>query len=273
MKNIPKVCYLYWNGESMSFLHALTVNSFHKYNPDWKIIIYLYDKDNNIDSKRVNPKFRGYTGRDYFYTIKLLDYVEIRKLRAQQSYVHSILICDIWRREILYENGGIYLDFDNIWLKPMSEFKNVDCIGNINDFESLVSFYNYTDGFHNVSNLISEKGSLYMKSLIDASGRVHPPYGDQSFGTSLLNKVYPNLKSITDKFPRVLAVKYETFFPYSTFNMQQLFIANDLSPLDNKNVMGIHWFNGNGISKDYIDEEKYDRNCSMTSILKQEGWL
>jgi hypothetical protein len=255
----------------MSYLHVVTVLSFHKYNPDWEIIVYNSNRVIN-DTAISNLKYKDYVGKDYFYMLKELPYVKIREIDIRKYRVHSILVSDIWRREILYDNGGVYSDFDCVWLKPMSEFVNIDCMGDASDFEAVVSFYNYTQGFHNVSNLIAEKGSSFMKSMIDAVRRVRPPFGDQSFGTKMVNKLYPTLESIVDLYPRVLAIKYETFYPYSTFNMAQLFTDNDLTPIDNKNVMCIHWFNGNALSKQYINNKHYD-DCSMTNILIQEDWL
>jgi hypothetical protein len=256
----------------MSYLNVVTVLSFHKYNPGWKIVVYNAHKVPIKKDKEIsNLKYQDYEGEDYFYMLEELPYVQVREFDINRYRVHSVLVSDIWRREILYENGGVYSDFDVIWLRPMSEFENIECIGNPKDFEAVVSFYNYTHGFHNVSNLIAEKGSLFIKSMMDAVKRVKRPFGDQSFGTKMVNKLYPTLESIIDLYPRVLAIKYETFYPYSTFNMQQLFIENDLTPIDNKNVMCIHWFNGNILSKQYINGNEY-KDCSMTTILKNEGY-
>jgi hypothetical protein len=272
MKNIPKICYLYWNTNPMALLYLFTIYSFHKYNPDWKIVLCILNKDDAIDRQRFNPPYRKYTGTDYFPVIKTLDYVEIRILDTFKYSMHSILVSDIWRREVLFETGGVYSDIDMLWLKPIEEIKNIDCIGNPNDFEALVSFYNYTSGFHNVSNLIAEKGSPFFKAIMEKVSSVKKPYGDQAFGTDLLNKLYPDLSSIIQDFPRILAVKYETFYPYSTFNLRQLFVEDDLTVIENKNVLGIHWFSGNEVSKEYINSGHFNK-CSMTSILKREGYL
>jgi len=41
MKTIPKICHLYWDRSPMALLQVFTVTSFHRYNPDWHIIVYL----------------------------------------------------------------------------------------------------------------------------------------------------------------------------------------------------------------------------------------
>ncbi len=274
MKNIPKTCYLYWNGKPMSLLHLLTVVSFHKHNPDWEIVVRMTKADDSIDNGIHNPQYKPFVAKDYLPELYNLDYVKIIEDKEQLGgKAHSILVSDIWRREVLFENGGVYSDFDVIWLKPMNEFVNIDCKGDPSDFESIASFYQLTHGFHNVSNLISEKGSPYLLSLIKEAKGMHPPYGDQSFGTDMLNRLYPDWHSICLKYPRMIALKYETFYPYSTFALEQLFVADNLSNIRSKDVMCVHWFNGNELAKEYINYERYNFNCSMTSILKEEGLL
>lgn len=277
MRTIPKICHLFWDRSPMALLQVFTVVSFHKYNPDWKIIVYLTKQ--HYTELGANTFVPDYTGKGYFHLIEKLDYVELKEIDLIEWGVpldaHSCQGSDLFRRNILYEKGGVYSDFDVIWLKPMSEFVNIDCIGNASDFESIVSFYEYTHGFHNVSNLIAEAGSGFLLSLIEEQRKVRPPYKHQAFGSDMLNRLYPNWQSVVSKFPRMLALKYETFYPYSTFEMDRLFVENDLTPLYSKNVMCIHWFNGNEYSKRHINAEfnGFEFDCSMTSILKQEGYI
>ena len=257
----------------MSFLHYLTVVSFHKYNPDWEIYVYVFNADKKIDDDITNPKYADFKGKDYWPDLINLGYVQLRSLEFDRPWIHSILISDIWRREILYEDGGVYSDFDMLWLRPMEDLANVDCLGDPDNFEGTVSFHELTHGFHNVSNIISERHSRFLKCLIDESRNISAPYGDQSFGTDLLNRMFPDWQFVVYGFPRMLALPYETFYPYSTFKMKKLFVDNDLSPLESKNVLGIHWFNGNPISKEFINNDAYDRDCSINTILKKEGYL
>lgn len=275
MKNIPKICYMYWGGSGpMAEIMVFTILSFHKYNPDWEIIIYRTKQKN--EELGVNTYVSVYEGKDYFYLIERLSYVQIRTIDVAEFGInndaHSILGSDIFRMNILYHKGGVYSDLDVIWLKPMNDFVNIECIGDPNDFESTVSLNDYTSGFHTASNIIAEKGSQFILSLIEEQKRVIPPYSHMAFSTSMMNIMYPDLYSIIEKYPRVLALKYITFYPYSTRNLGPLFLENDLSPIDSKDVMCIHWFNGNKTSVDYINEG-FGRHCSMTSILKKEGYI
>ena len=125
-----------------------------------------------------------------------------------------------------------------------------------------------------MSNIIAEKGSPFIGSMIEDQKKVKPPYRHLAFSTQLLNEKYPGLGMILTRFPRVLALKYETFYPYSIFNLQQLYQQDDLSPIiGNKNVMCIHWFNGHQLSKDYVNGNGFGTRCSMTTVLKKEGYI
>ena len=87
----------------------------------------------------------------------------------------------------------------------------------------------------------------------------------------MLNRLYPTLSSITNKFNNVVGVKYETFFPYSIFDMASLY-ERDEDHINN-NVMCVHWFNGHILSKKYVNFNGMDQKCSMTTLLEKEKCL
>lgn len=276
MNNIPKVCHFIWTSKSpLSLLQLFSVISFHRYNPNWQIILYLIKQ--TPAELGANTYVPDYTGPDYFDEIRKLNYIEIKEVDLVKSGIgtdkHGILASDIMRVRALHLTGGVYSDFDMLWLRPMSEFKNIACIGDPTDFEATACFYEFTKGHHNNSNIISEKGSPYILSIIQEQNNIRPPYNDyQAFNSSLLNRKYPNLNSIVNSFPRVLAIDYKTFYPYSTFEMERLFIYEDMKPIEDSKVMGVHWFNGNRLSKIYVNNGSF-WDCSMTTLLKTEHYI
>jgi hypothetical protein len=273
MKNIPKICHLIWTTSSpMSMLQAFTVITFRRHNPDWKIIIHLIkQKPSELGKNKYTPDYKG---KDYFGFVTAIDSIEIEEVDLKKQKLRTDItqmqMSDILRIKYLYEIGGLYSDFDMLWLKPMSEFKNISSIGDATDFEATVCYYNFVEGHHNNSNLLGEKGSPYLKSILDEQGRISNPNKHQAFNTDLLNRMYPTYGSLFSKYPRVIAIRYNTFYPYSIFNLNQLYKENDLTPIQDKGVMGIHWFNGHEISYDYYSNNGFQRDCSMTTILKQE---
>lgn len=271
MNNIPKIFFLFWDMSKISLLQTFTLTTFHRLNPEWRIIVYLFKQ--NCTQLGKNTFVPDYTGKDYWYLIEAMDsFVEFIEIDLEEYNLdlttHGILISDRLRVQKLYEHGGVYSDFDVLWLRPMTEFINIECIGKTSDFEATASFHSYTRGFHSVSNFVAKKESAYIKSILDAQARELPPYGHQSFGSVLYNRLYPDMAMLLMSFPKVLILKYETFFPWDVENLTPLYYEDDISRLNSKTVMAVHWFNGHKLSKEYINGDKYHETCSMTSLLK-----
>jgi hypothetical protein len=277
MNNIPKICHLYWDKTPMSFLQTLTIDSFHRYNPDWKIFVYIPKNTYNGNASYIP----NYIGKDFFYLVENKEYVEIKEIDINDYKVstdlHNILRSDIFRYKILYEIGGVWSDFDVIWLRPIDYLCCIKYVGNIdiNDMCGTVCMYKTTSGHHNISILIYSKGCEFLKSLIIETDNIQKlrkqRYAHQDFGTSMINRMYPTYDKILKSFSKIVALKYETFFPYSIYNMEALYESNNLCYI-NENVLCVHWFNGHELSKKYINKNKYE-NCSMTTILKNEKWI
>lgn len=275
MNYIPKILHLYWDRSPMSELQTFTITTFHRLNPDWIINVYI-PLQPYVGKTNYVP---GFTGKDYFYLIPNMPFVNIilfdlDSFGINQS-LHNILRSDIFRYKILYHNGGVWSDFDVIWLKPMSYMSNIASFGNvpISDMEACVCMFGTTEPHHNISIIISREKSEFIKSLIDETDILQSALPEvlehQLFGTNMLDRLYPTLHSITSRFNNVVGLKYETFYPYSIFDMEKLWLRNDLSPI-NDNVMAVHWFNGHKLSKDYINNNSPVLECSMDSILKRE---
>lgn len=276
MNNIPKIAHLCWFGsQPMPMINVFTVLSFHRLNPDWAIKVYVSEEDtSDFGSYEWVPPYQG---EDMFHLVKQFPFVEIIEIGLKDFtcpvHTHIIAATDVFRQEILYREGGIYSDFDVIWLKPMSYFSDLNCLGNKEDFQCTVSFYEYTHGHHNVSNIVAEKESKFLFDTLQATKEIKPPFTHQAFGTDMFNKLYPSWESITDKYDRMVALRYETFFPFGIFNLIDLYQKRDIMPAYQPNVMAVHWFGGHQYSHAYIDNDGFNRDCAMTSILKREGLI
>jgi len=269
MKNIPNICHLMWDKSPMAYLQVLTVISFHRLNPDWRIIIWIPKQD--VSDLGSNTYVPDYTGPDYFGMITSMDYVEIIEVDLNdygiRTDVHFILCSDQLRLRMLYSMGGVYTDFDVIWIRPMESLAGMDCIGNPEDFEASICYHEDTRGWSNIAILIAEKESLYILELIEAQKKIKPPYSHQIYGTDLIDSLYPTFEKVEAKYPRILGVRYKTFYPYDINNLRMLYKEDKLDMILNDNVLCLHWFNGHARSKKYINDEDYNRPCSITSVL------
>ena len=273
MKNIPKELHLYWNRAKMSRLQTFTVETFHKLNPDWAINVYMPKQKYTGDAKYIPD----YTGKDCFYLIREMEYVNIKVVDLDDYGIrhdlHDILRSDILRYHILYNVGGVWSDFDVIWLKPMAHINNINYVGStpMEDVNSIVSFRNDINGYHSIGIMVHCKHNDYILSLIKQTQLINSSYGHQLFGSVMINTMYPTFKSL-DEFKNIIGAKYETYYPYPIENLNPLYEENDLNYLNN-NVMCVHWYNGHKLSKQYVNSDGFNRNCSMTTILRNEGCI
>lgn len=278
MEKIPKILHMYWDKKPMSWLQSLTPISFNKYNPDWTINIYVP----RVPYSGKTSYIPAYKGKDYFNTIKEklpnANIIEVSlKNYGIDPNLHDILRSDILRYHLLYEQGGVWSDFDVLWLKPMSHFHNIEYHGDVEpkDITAVVSLINNTYGGHSIGILIHTKNDEYAKDLINLTTKVRPPYKHESFGSVMISSKYPTLESLSG-FKGLIGVKEETYYPYRIHppkvTFDKLYTGNDLSLITN-NTICLHWYNGKDLSKQYVNGDGTKRACTMTTILRNEGYL
>lgn len=277
MKKIPKILHTYWDNSPMSYLQALTIRSFHKYNTDWDINVYVPKQGYNGGSNYIP----SYMGKDYFYMVKESPYVNIIEVDLNSYNInidlHNILRSDILRYHLLYNHGGVWSDFDVIWLKPMDYFDSIEYYGDVHpdDITAVVSLMKETAGGHSIGVLIHAQYDEYAKELIDMTKQVQPPYGHEVFGSIMISAKYPTLQSL-ERFKTLVGVKHLTYYPYDihppTPTLDKLYIGTDLSFIT-KDTMCLHWYNGKPLSKQYVNRDGFTKECSMTTLLRNEGYI
>lgn len=271
---IPKILHLYWDKSPMSWLQTQTVTTFHKKNPDWEIRIYTPIQPYIVPGGRYVP---DYTGADFFYLIKKLKYVQIKEIDMLDygidPKIHNILQSDIFRYKILYECGGLWSDFDVLWLKSMDYLPNIETEGKIPVISMGTMVCRYQEiKHHNISVLITvpkhplykfiiEKTDEIQKKNIDRNKLLH-----QQLGTNLFDELFKLPEDEENQFIDVARIPYKTFYPYAIYDLRDLYERVQLSNLE-PDTMCIHWFNGAPLSKKYINAKELNPNCSMTKIL------
>jgi len=251
---------MYWNKTPMSWLQALTPRSFHKYNPDWTINVYIPKQIYTGNSKYIPD----YTGQDYFHQI--IPYVNIIEIDLDDYSIdpalHNILRSDILRYHLLYNHGGVWSDFDVLWLKPMEIQSIALC-----SFDGIKQHYP-------IGILISPPAHPFYKVLIDKCNLLQKTLKGkpehQAYGPSMWKKLFPDTNKLLKDYPDMIKIDYATFYPYSIYNMIKLWETTDLSVITKK-TMCVHWFNGHILSKRYLNNNGLV--CSMTAILKNEGYV
>jgi hypothetical protein len=278
MKRIPKILHMYWDKSPLSWLQAVTPISFNRYNPDWVINIYVPKQAYNGGSRYIP----NYTGKDYFPVMKQqVPSANIIEINLQEYGIdlnlHNILRSDILRYHLLYTQGGVWSDFDVVWLKPMNYFDSIEYLGSAlpDEITAVVSLVKGVVGWHSIGILIHTQHDEYAKSLIELTNQVKPPYSHEVFGSTMISTKYPTLESMSH-FKGLVGVKHETYYPYDIHppnpTFDRLYLADDLSFIT-KNTVCLHWYNGKELSKQYVNGSGFSRECSMTTVLKKEGYV
>lgn len=283
---VPKKVMFYWANEKMSWLRYMTLYSFRKFNPDWKVELYLTPqndirkkvwKDNNLQD------FFTYGGEDYSDRIKGLD-VEIREW---ELYHPDEPDNDEWARttsashksnffkwsKLAYE-GGIYCDLDILFVRPMDSFYE-----EIKDYD--VSICHTRPGNYFSIGVLggSGKSSFYHDVFLNGFKTLKST-GYQSAG---VNNIYNLLgsagrkpdywKALVTKYgeqDKIMKFAFARFYPFGGSHVPRLFTQRNGKV--SKGSIGIHWYAGHPTAQSFnkkLTEENYrTMNCTFGDWLE-----
>jgi hypothetical protein len=126
LTNIPKIAYFFWGTEEFPWVRYLTLETFRKHHPDWKMILHrkpILDNYNNIEEQSINcwDKIKNLD-----IDIQIIDIEEELGVTFPVPYI--TIFADIYRYIVLSKTGGFYVDMDNLFWKSLENcpFNNPD---------------------------------------------------------------------------------------------------------------------------------------------------
>lgn len=249
---IPKKVFFYYGSGKMSYLRYLCFYSFRKFHPDWEIYIYRSGKP---AEKKLWPFVEHqdslyYTGEDYTPKLKELD---IKLCEYDIDHPAKDTMCeahkaDFFKWDILYKEGGVFMDTDMIFLKNIDAF--IDMINN-NKY-NFVIHYVVPDVSYVISTVMALPKSLVCKNIYNETLNCFKPHIYQCVGASILNRWYPNgVHSITSKYKKVNAFDPgDIFFPCRWENLDYIYGENK-PEIIKSDTAALHWFGGTDLGKHY----------------------
>jgi hypothetical protein len=265
--NFPKTLHLIWDRNPLPFLNYLTIVSFQKYHPDWTIRIYRLNHHNPHFWKTGEQQVK-INCTDFFPHIQNIEIIDtdpiIRELDI--SHLPTIQQSDILRVYLMYEYGGVYSDFDIIYTKNMEEYFTKDesplCIGSIQYPNNYI--YKYIP----IAFLISKPQNGNYKYILDLQQHILgldvQSVDYQCFGTALLNNLLRNGDNLFNLFNHIDAKCHAPICPDSIH-----LLYRDNVPITD--CFGVHWFNGNSMSRNYINDFELSRldnpSCTMDMLV------
>lgn len=211
--------YFYWGGKKLSWLRYLSVKSFAKFNPKWKIKVYYPSTPTIGNTWGTDEHIVEYTGEDWFS--KLDEFAELIPLDIgslgfsnELAEVHKSGVFRYWA---LSKFGGLYSDMDILYSKPFPKVK-----------DRLI--FKHPDGHYADGLLVTQKGDKLCKELLK-SLKSADTSKYQSFGPTL----WENLEVEGENMSKDLV------YSCDWQNASQLFNRQKSLP---DGAVGVHWFGG-----------------------------
>lgn len=271
--NIPKILYVYWGEEKLSWLRYLTVKTFSKFNPGWKIK-YYYPKKLQVKEKPwdISKHKTKLDCIDWFEKLKTIKNVETIKFDFEKigfkNDLPEVYKSDVLRLYLLSEFGGIWSDIDIIYFKSMNE-AYFNCVWN-KKINTIICHngYHYSIGF-----LGANKGNMFYADLLEKA-RHHADHFDyQRYGTILWEAHYRNEKSIRANFGELNFhnLRMELVYPFR-YN-QNILILTKNCRCKHEDTIGLHWFAGHEDATNWENvltpQTFYKYETTITNAIKR----
>ena len=249
LSKIPKTLHTYWAGDKLSYMRYLTIKSFVHLNPDWKVTVWMPQR--TAEKRTWTTDHNAYEVECEDYYNKLWD-LPVRKYAVDftrygfdaTSEIHR---SDFLRMYLLYTLGGVWSDMDIIYFKPMTSLA-VNTPEN-KDKETFVCMRNHSAYIHSGGFLMSAIGSAYFGSLLEKVKAEYNPLVYQCIGVDMYNKYFPKFENVEAVSPAV-NIEMDAVYAHDALHVKGM-LGNGTPMFTDKSI-GIHWYAGNTLWKDFI---------------------
>ena len=259
---VPKTLHVYFGGERLPYIRMLTVKSFIKHNPDWKVVVWVPKEPSTL---------RTWSSKELNYPVLCEDCtpelmglaIEKREvdmspfgLPDTMSEVHK---SDFIRLHILATEGGLWSDMDIIYFKPMTALA-VNSEEN-RDKETFVciSHYGHSAGF-----LMSAPGSGYYKQLTELALKNYNPNLYQGIGATMFNEHFPKFRNVEAISPSA-NIDMDAVYAHDAMNIKK--ILDGSPPEFTEKSIGIHWYAGHPLWGAFIKDTNGGKGDLQDNII------
>ena len=248
---IPRHLHLYWGrNRALSWMRYMTVWTFARLNPDWKITVWYPENASSRQSTWSTSEHKAYAwkGEDYFLRLKDVgENVSVEKAPMQDfPSLTDVHRSDLLRWRLLHTVGGFWSDFDIIYFKPMSAL-DIDysadallCWGEIDQLKHWQAI-GFLAGAPE-SNLFKEMAKLGL-----ALTRT-PNLSYQDLGTELLLR-FAKPGAQTAVGCRIGQIPQHSVYPFVSVESEMPALWRNYRMLDVKDyTVGLHWFAAQNLS-------------------------
>jgi len=264
MNKIPKIVHFYWGNKNLPFLRYLTLFSFRKYNPDWKIKLYFPKVlTENLSWVSSEHKFEPPEG-DYIDKIQSLGIEQIEfdmTTLGWDNGLSEVIKSDIIRWHLLSTEGGLWSDSDILYFKPMSHIQ-------ADNAEAFVSFVrdHWTVGF-----MAATQNNLLFAAVNNQTKINFDIKKYQGVGSQLLFRLAGSVDALRKKFNNVTIsnLSPNVVYPLPSGKVPLIYSSNDMSLISDETI-GLHWYAGRKSTNEAmrsINEQTYKQQNNIMCIL------
>ncbi len=260
LSRIPKVVHFYWGGRTLSFLRYMTVVSFLRLNPDWRVKIhmpkYLYDGTPTWPTHEHKITGQHVTGSDHTDDLRQLpvEFVEhdFESLGFRNDVPENFK-GDFLRWHLLATEGGFSADIDIVFTEPMNSLP----FNSPREYHSKIGLCpTKFGGIHAIGFIFSAPENPFFAHCRDECIRVFDPARYQSAGPFVLLP-WPDVSMIERRWEMaVCRIPEDTVYLFDWLHMEDLFEKN--ASFRRPGTIGLHWFGGDPISQRW--EQKLTRD-------------
>lgn len=264
---IPLNFGLFWAGDVLSYLRYLTFKSLRHHHPNAKIQLYLCKNYNSNNHKWQHE------GQDFEKKLDIKNYLcELSKLNIEVinvQYIGSPDFCPVFQSDLfrwiwMKKEGGIYLDTDQIILKPF------DTLPLNNEFIYCRYMEPQCGDYYPIGVLALEKDSEIADIAINGALKAYNPTLYNSSGPMAMHLIMKEVKS-----SRMFNAPSDYFYPiYSSCMMSKVYNGH-YKP--NNESYALHWFGGLPLSQKfnqyYTEYAAARENDSISKIIREQGLI
>jgi hypothetical protein len=267
---IPLKFGLFWSGTNLSFLRFLTFVSLRKHHPNAEIELWVSSKSNSAtkwkgetqDFQRERESSDSSYPICYISELEALD-IKVIKKDLFPTYAPNYQ-SDFFRWWWLYNNGGFYLDTDQIILKPFN-----DLLG-AGDF--IYSMYGAIScGIYSPVGVIgSKKHNHLIKEIMFELPNCYDANNYNSLGPFMFREIFNKNSERWAKKCKLFNAPPSYFYPFAESRL----IKNAYN--SNIHLTGesyaLHWFGGHNTSQEFnksFTEQSLFENEDTISLLSR----
>lgn len=227
----------------MSWLRHLSMITFKKFNPSWSVRLYRQQScvSNAPWRDAAVQDFSSYSGPDYTNNLKDAGIEVIDWSNEQTNQLDAVHQSDLFRWQLLSEQGGFYADTDILFLSPFlayDKMKSVDLV---------TCFY---DGYFSIGFLGSSPSNKFYADVATLAKHRLNTKSYESAGIPVIHEML-GVKLSAHK-DAVLVFALRTKYPHLHIHhcrkslVYPFSVQNVYGPIQQlpRDTIGIHWFAG-----------------------------